>query len=359
VNLNDLLAGLSFSESHQRTVLPKAWSAHVAPIIEDALRDTYRHCAAHPELKKFLWDEPETQWLRSHRQRWQDVFQQGIGQAHFDRVMGFAEGDLDAGLDPAVYGLFFATLESAINTRIMSSEDFGPGHRDAVDCVNRLMAAEATIAGNAYTRAVRKKTGEQITTLTQELDATVGQSVSGVAGATEELSASMATIRQNVSRNLDQAHSIAGTVGSAVEQIDALKGAIAEILSLLESIKSIAGQTNMLALNATIEAARAGDAGRGFAVVAKEVKALATQSQKAAEDIARNTARLQQVLGEVNEAFGQVSGKVETMVTYVTENGDASQEQQAATQEIAQRMSEVSSEIASVIGGIRREHGMG
>ena len=46
-------------------------------------------------------------------------------------------------------------------------------------------------------------------------------------------------------------------------------------------------------LNATIEAARAGDAGKGFAVVASEVKALATQTAKATEDISTKIAEVQ------------------------------------------------------------------
>lgn len=89
-----------------------------------------------------------------------------------------------------------------------------------------------------------------------------------------------------------------GTINSAVLEsasvVKDLENHSVEIGNIISLITDIAEQTNLLALNAAIEAARAGDHGRGFAVVANEVKKLAEQSKRSAEQISTLISEIQQ-----------------------------------------------------------------
>lgn len=58
-----------------------------------------------------------------------------------------------------------------------------------------------------------------------------------------------------------------------------------EILKTIDIINDIAMKTNLLSLNASVEAARAGQEGRSFSVVAREIKNLAEQCKRSAEEI--------------------------------------------------------------------------
>jgi methyl-accepting chemotaxis protein len=123
----------------------------------------------------------------------------------------------------------------------------------------------------------------------------------------------------------------------------------------VQIISSIAGQTNLLALNATIEAARAGDAGKGFAVVASEVKALATQTARATEEITNQIRAIQEatessahLINGITETIGRVNAVATAIAAAVEQQG-------AATQEIArnvQQAAQGTQEVSSTIGGV-------
>lgn len=99
------------------------------------------------------------------------------------------------------------------------------------------------------------------------------------------------------------------------------------IVTVLDSIKSIADQTKMLGLNAAIEAARAGDAGRGFGVVAEEIRKLSEESKITAEKIRVMTQNIEESIEEANQNS--------------TTALKAAEEQGAATEEIAASIEEM------------------
>ena len=97
------------------------------------------------------------------------------------------------------------------------------------------------------------------------------------------------------------------TTGAEVTQLAEQSTAIDDFVDL---IKRISSQTNLLALNAAIEAARAGEHGRGFAVVAEEVRQLADESSRAAEDVARTTRVIREQVEGVTATMAVGQAKV-------------------------------------------------
>jgi len=99
-------------------------------------------------------------------------------------------------------------------------------------------------------------------------------------------------------------------VQTTSRQISELAQLSAAIDDFVDLIKRISSQTNLLALNAAIEAARAGEHGRGFAVVAEEVRQLADESARAAEEVTRTTSMIREHMEEVTATMTAGQAKV-------------------------------------------------
>lgn len=151
-----------------------------------------------------------------------------------------------------------------------------------------------------------------------------------------------------IGQAISQMKSINNTVNGLSGVVRGLGEKSNEIGQIIESITNIASQTNLLALNAAIEAARAGEQGRGFAVVADEVRKLAEESAKSAQQIASLISSIQGQTQEAVQSMDQATEEVDTGITVVNKAGESFQQIQHSVSQVANEIQEVSVAIEQI-----------
>ena len=272
------------------------------------------------------------------------LFRQGA----FDRL----DADIQA-LTKAAFldmDLCLSTIEAHMRARRDAdrrrlAEDFERSVSTIVTTVSEA-AAKLSETARSMSQAAESASSRSETVAAAAEEANVTAQM--VAHSASELDGAIRMIAQNValsSETASGAHAEAEETSATMSQLSQAAETIGDIISLIETV---ADQTNLLALNATIEAARAGEAGKGFAVVASEVKALASQTAKATDQIGQQVAHIQSVVARAVSAIQSVTQSIQRVNAVSTTISSAVEEQSSATAEISRTTDQTAKSAGSV-----------
>lgn len=255
------------------------------------------------------------------------------------RLGAMADGDFHEVVVTTTYLGDFVAMDQSIRT-IKSSL------RDALSQISQSAGAVANGAHQVADGAQSLSQGatEQASAVC-ELSATADS----IAGSAKQTSAAAA----DAGRYVEQAGAQLATSVDYVKEMNAAMEKISdsstEIGKIIDTIETIAFQTNILALNAAVEAARAGAAGKGFAVVADEVRNLASKSDEAAkatkeliEHSIATVAEGSQIVNKVTGSLDKTSSIAENVSIRMKEVVDAVEGQTTAIVQVTEGISQIS-----------------
>ncbi|WP_203076487.1 methyl-accepting chemotaxis protein [Falsiroseomonas ponticola] len=211
---------------------------------------------------------------------------------------------------------------------------------EATAALARVMEASAALDTTAGEMQDIATGGAERATSLAAASEQASANVQTVAASAEEMAASVGEVARQINGSAQSARLALEQAEATDVAVGELSGSAQRIGEVVRLITGIASQTNLLALNATIEAARAGEHGKGFAVVAGEVKALATQTARATEEIGAQISAIQVGTAKAVSAIQDIARTIATMSNATQQVAAAAEEQAAATHEIGRAVAE-------------------
>lgn len=155
-----------------------------------------------------------------------------------------------------------------------------------------------------------------------------------------------------ITKTIEQMGTINESVAFSSDVIKHLGARSEEIEKIVGVISGISDQTNLLALNAAIEAARAGEHGKGFAVVADEVRKLAEESRKSAEQITNLIRDIQENTNNSVVSMEKCTNEVQTGMLLVNHTGESFKKIQNSALDVSKQVEEVSRSIGQISASV-------
>ena len=316
-----------------------------------------------------------------------------LAEARFDELQSATKSKVATGVNLAIYMAFIfvalATFIAVVTTRIMlgplasankslaliaqgdltqrltitNKDEFGDLFNNINKLSDDLTLLLKNISQNAYSLDESSKvTSEQSHRIAQSTSAQItrvnnakkiaekmfisSSSVTDEANLTannvSEASKHSFEIRTIADDNSNRIESLSTSLSDSVEVMARLSKHSDSIGGILDTIGSIADQTNLLALNAAIEAARAGEHGRGFAVVADEVRSLASRTQASTAEIQQMINSLQKETQTAEVAISQGQNKAGECVSQSKELNNAIKQIESALHTIDEMSKSIS-----------------